>query len=50
MIAPNSRAHQGKKGRREVKGEYEGFCGEEEGNTDYGVMVQKTTFNLKKKL
>ena len=40
IIAPNSRAHKGKKERGEVKGEYGGACGEEEeGNTDYGGMV-----------
>ena len=40
MIAPNSRAHKGKKERGEVKREYGGVCGEEEGNADYGGMVQ----------
>ena len=36
MIAPNSRTHKG-----EVKEEYGGIWGgEEEGNTDYGGMVQ----------
>ena len=40
IIAPNSRAHKGKKERGEVKGEYGGVCGEEEGNADYGGMVQ----------
>ena len=39
-MAPNSRAHKGKKDRGEVKGEYGGVCGEEEGNADYGEMVQ----------
>jgi len=33
IIAPNSRAHKGKKERGEVKGEYGEICGEEdEGN------------------
>ena len=36
IIAPNSRAHKGKKERGEVKGEYGGVCGQEEGNADYG--------------
>ena len=41
IIAPNSRAHKGKNERGEVKGEYGGVCGEEEeGNADYGGMVQ----------
>ena len=40
IIAPNSRAHKGKKERGEVKGEYGGACEEEEGNADYGGMVQ----------
>jgi len=40
IIAPNSRAHKGKKERGDVKGEYGGVCGEEEGNADYGGMVQ----------
>ena len=40
IIAPNSRAHKGNKERGEVKGEYGGVCGEEEGNADYGGMVQ----------
>ena len=31
IITPNSRAHQGKKGREEVKGKYGGVCGEMEG-------------------
>ena len=39
IIAPNSRAHKGKKGRGEVKGKYGGACGEMEGNADYGEMV-----------
>ena len=37
--APNSRAHKGKE-RGEVKGKYGGVCGEEEGNADYGEMMQ----------
>ena len=40
IIAPNSRTHKGKKERGEEKGEYEGVCGEEEGNVDYGGMMQ----------
>ena len=40
IIDPNSRAHKGKKERGEVKGEYGGVCGEEEGNADYGGMMQ----------
>ena len=40
IIAPNSRIHKGKTERGEVKGEYGGVCGEEEGNADYGGMVQ----------
>ena len=40
IIAPNSRAHKGKKERGEVKGDYGGVCGEEEGNADYGGVVQ----------
>ena len=36
IIAPNSRAHKGKKERGDVKEEYEGVCGEEERNADYG--------------
>ena len=39
IIVPNSRAHKGKKERGEVKREYGGVCGEEEGNADYGGMV-----------
>ena len=39
MIAPNSRAFKEEKERGEVKGEYGGIRGEE-GNTDYGGMVQ----------
>ena len=40
IIAPNSRAHKGKKVSREVKGEYGGVCEEEEGNADYRRMVK----------
>ena len=40
IIAPNSRAHKGKKERGKVKGKYGGVCGEMEGNADYGGMVQ----------
>ena len=40
MINSNSHAHKGKKESGEVKGEYGGVCGEEEGNADYGGMVQ----------
>ena len=36
MIAPNSRAHKGGK----VKGKYGGTWGKEEGNANYGRMVQ----------
>ena len=39
IIGPNSRTHKGMKGRWEVKGEYGGACGEEDGNADYGGMV-----------
>ena len=39
IIALNSRAHKGKNERGEVKREYGGVCGEEEGNADYGGMV-----------
>ena len=39
IIAPNSRAHEGKE-RGEVNWEYGGVCGEEEGKADYGGMVQ----------
>ena len=39
IIAPNSHAHKAGKERGEVKGEYGGVCGEEEGNVDYGGMV-----------
>ena len=31
IISPNSRARKGKKEKGEVKGEYGGVCGEEEG-------------------
>ena len=37
IIAPNSRAHKGEKERGDFKGEYEGVCGEEEGNADYAT-------------
>ena len=40
IIAPNSRAHKGKKERAEVKEEYARIWGEEEGNAVYGGMVQ----------
>ena len=40
IIAPNSRAHKGKKERGEVKGECGEVCGEEEENADYGGMLQ----------
>ena len=40
IIASNSRANMGKKERGEVKGEYGGVCQEEEGNVDYGGLVQ----------
>ena len=40
MIAPNSHARKGGKEREEVKGEYGENWGEEEGNADYGGMVQ----------
>ena len=36
----NSRARKGRKKRREVKGVYGGIEWEEEGNVDYGGMVQ----------
>ena len=39
IIFLNSRAHKGKKERGEVKEEYGGVCGEEEGNADYGRIV-----------
>ena len=37
---PNSRARKGWKKRREVKWEYGGIRGEDEGNADYGGMMQ----------
>ena len=40
IIAPNSHAHKGKKERVEVKGEHGGVCVKEEGNADYGGMMQ----------
>ena len=40
IIALNSHAHKGKKKRGEVKEKYAGVYGEEEGNADYGGMVQ----------
>ena len=40
IIAPNSRARKGENERGEVKGEYRGICGEEEGNADYGGCVK----------
>ena len=40
MVAPNSRVRKGGKERGEVKGEYGGIEVEEEGNADYGGMVQ----------
>ena len=40
IIAPNSSAHKGEKERGEVKEEYGGIWGEEDGNADYGGMVQ----------
>ena len=40
IIAPNSRAHKGKKEMGEAKEECRGACGEEEGNADYGGMLQ----------
>ena len=42
IIAPNSRAHKEKKERGEVKEEYGEICEEEEGNADYGGMVQRS--------
>ena len=42
IFALNSRAHKGNKEKGEVKGEYGGVCGEEEGNADYGGMVQSS--------
>ena len=40
IIATNSRARKGGKKRGEVKEEYGGIWGEEEGNADYGGLVQ----------
>ena len=40
MIASNSRAHKGGKERGEVKEEYGGIWGEEEGDADYEGMVK----------
>ena len=40
MITPNSHAHKERKKRGEVKGECERIRRKEEGNTDYGGMVQ----------
>ena len=40
IIAPNYREHKREKERGKVKGEYGGVWGEEEGNADYGRMVQ----------
>ena len=40
IISPNSRAYKGKKEKGEMKGVYGGVSGEEEGNADYGGMVQ----------
>ena len=40
IIAPNSRAHKGENEKEEVKGEYGGIWREEEGNADYGGVVQ----------
>ena len=41
MNAPNSRARKGQGDKRgEVKGQYGRIWGEEEGNADYGGMVQ----------
>ena len=39
MIAPKSRARKEEKERGEVKGENGRIWGEEEGNADYGGMV-----------
>ena len=46
IITPNSCARKGKKETGEVKGEYGGVCGEEEGNTDYGVFHGLLKCNL----
>ena len=40
MFSLNSRARKGGKERGMVNGEYERIRGEEEGNVDYGRMVQ----------
>ena len=40
MIAPYSRARKGGKERGEVKGEYGRIWRAEDGNADYGGMVQ----------
>jgi len=40
MIARNFRTCKGRKERGEVKGEYGGIPEKEEGNADYGRMVQ----------
>ena len=40
IIPPNARVHKGKKERGEVKGEYGEACIVEEGNADYGGLVQ----------
>ena len=42
MIAPNSRARKRGKEKGEMKGEYGGIPGEQEGNANYGGMVQPT--------
>ena len=53
MIASNSRARQGGKERREVKGEYWRIWGELEGNADYlqenGTTQWTTCFTMFKK-
>ena len=40
IISPSSRADKGEKERGEVKGEYGGILGEEEGNAGYGGLVK----------
>ena len=40
MIVPNSHVRKGGKKRVDVKGGYDVILGEEEGNADYGGMVQ----------
>ena len=40
MIAPNSRARKGEKERGEVKEEYGGIWENEEGNADYGGIME----------